>query len=186
MTDSTAEAAPSALAAPLAQLVGNLLGDLNASIEELSTEELNAQPLEGGPSVGFHVWHVLRTIDNIVNFVFHRDRPVWVTEGLHAEWDMPRIDQGTGMTEDESGALQFPGAAELAGYGQLVRDAVLPKIEAMDEAFLVGTTPARIAGQMTERARIETLGQVVIAHGREHYGQVQVLRQLLGKDALGF
>ena len=84
MTDSTADATPSALAAPLAQLVGNLLGDLNASIEELSTEELNAQPLEGGPSVGFHVWHVLRTIDNIVNFVFHRDRPIWVTEGLDA------------------------------------------------------------------------------------------------------
>ena len=185
MSDSTSDAAPSALAAPLAQLVARVIGDLDASIEELSSEELNAHPLEGGPSIGFHVWHVLRTIDNIVNFVFHRDRPVWVTEGLHAEWDMPRIDQGTGMTEDESGALQFPGAAELAGYGQLVCDAVLPKIEAMDEAFLVGTTPARIAGQMTERARIETLGQVVIAHGREHYGQVQVLRQLLGKDALG-
>ena len=52
-----------------------LIGDLNASIEEFSAEELNAHPLEGGPSIGFHVWHVLRTVDNIVNFVFHRDRP---------------------------------------------------------------------------------------------------------------
>ena len=186
MTDSTAEATPSALAAPLAQLVGNLLGDLGTAIEDLSVEELNAQPLEGSPSIGFHVWHVLRTVDNIVNFVFHRDRPIWVAEGLDKAWEMPRIDQGTGMTFEESTALQFASVADLAGYGAGVREAVQPKIEAMDEAFLVGTTPARIAGEMTERARIETLGQVVIAHGREHYGQVQVLRQLLGKDALGF
>ena len=186
MTDSTADAAPSALAAPLATLVGNLIGDLNGSIEELSAEELNAQPLEGSPSIGFHVWHVLRTIDNIVNFVFHRDRPVWVAEGLDKAWDMPRIDQGTGMTFDESTALQFASAADLVSYGADVRETVQPKIAAMDEAFLVGTTPARIAGEMTERARIETLGQVVIAHGREHFGQVQVLRQLLGKDVLGF
>ena len=185
MSDSTSDAAPSALAAPLAQLVARVIGDLDASIEELSSEELNAHPLEGCPSIGFHVWHVLRTIDNIVNFVFHRERPVWITSGLNAEWDMPRIDQGTGMAGDEAGALQFRDSAALAGYGQLVRDAVLPKIEAMDEAFLVGTTPARIAGEMTERPRIATLGQAVIAHGNEHYGQVQVLRQLLGKEALG-
>ena len=93
MTDAT----PGALAEPIAALVGALIDDLNGAIADLADGELNAQAMEGHPPIGFHHWHVLRTADNIVNFVFHRDRPVWVGQRLHEEWDMPRIDQGTGM-----------------------------------------------------------------------------------------
>ena len=176
MTDAT----PGALAEPIAALVGALIDDLNGAIADLADGELNAQAMEGHPPIGFHHWHVLRTADNIVNFVFHRDRPVWVEQRLHEEWGMPRIDQGTGMERGEAAAMRFAAAA-LVRYGEDVRDAVRPKIAAMTDGFLIGTTPARIAGKMTERRRIDTLGQVVLAHGSQHLGQIQVLRQLIGK-----
>ncbi|MYE45858.1 MAG: hypothetical protein F4X25_03725 [Chloroflexi bacterium] len=185
MTDSTAEATPSPLAPTLAEVTANLIRDLNTSIEELTSEELNARPIESGSSIGFHAWHVLRTIDNIVNFVFYRDRPFWVTEGLHEQLDLPRIDQGTGMTDEEANALHFRSAADLVSYGTGVLEVVQPKIEGMDEEFLLGTTQTRIAGRTAERQRMFSLSQVVIAHGREHYGQIQVLRQLLGRPSLG-
>ena len=185
MTDSNAEATPSPLAATLAEVTANLIRDLNASIEELTSEELNARPIESGSSIGFHAWHVLRTIDNILNFVFYRDRPVWVTEGLHEKLSLPRIDQGTGMTDEEANALHFASASDLVSYGTGVLEVVQPKIEGMDEEFLLGATQTRIAGRTAERQRMFSLSQVVIAHGREHYGQIQVLRQLLGKPSLG-
>ncbi len=175
---------PSALAQSLAALVDRTIDNLNAAIEELSDEELHAQALEGNPAIGFHVWHVLRTVDNIVHFVFYREQPVWTQQGLDEQWGLPRIEQGTGMERDEATAMRFPGAAALVAYGTAVRDAARAKIEAMDDEFLLGTTPARVAGQMIERERIESLGQAVIAHGNQHLGQIHVLRQLLGKPPM--
>ena len=176
---------PSVFAEPLAGLVARLIDDLNASIEDLDDDELHAHAMAGHPSIGFHAWHVLRTIDNIVNFVFYRDPPVWTAQRLHEQWGLPKVDQGTGMELDDATAMRFPGAAALVDYGVAVREAARAKIETMDDDFLLGTTQARVGGRMTERQRIETLGQVVIAHGGQHYGQIQVLRQLLGKPALG-
>lgn len=176
---------PSAYAQPLAALVGKLIDDLNSSIEDLSDEELHALALKDNPAIGFHAWHVLRTVDNIVHFVFFREQPVWTQQRLDQEWGLPKVDQGTGMERDDATAMRFPGAAALVAYGTDVRDAARAKIEAMDDDFLLGTTSARVGGQMTERRRIETLGQVIIAHGSQHFGQIQVLRQLLGKPPIG-
>lgn len=176
---------PSVFAESLALLVGRQIDDLNAALEDLSDDELHSHGMEGHPSVGFHAWHVFRTIDNIVHFVFYREPPIWTEQRLHQQWGLPKIDQGTGMERDDATEVRFPGVAALVGYGIAVRDSACTKIESMEDDFLLGTTPARISGQVIERQRIETLGQVVIAHSGQHYGQIQVLRQLLGKLPLG-
>ena len=175
----------SVYAQSLAALVARVIDDLNSSIEDLSGEELHAHALEGNPAIGFHAWHVLRTVDNIVHFVFFRELPVWTQQQLDERWGLPRMDQGTGMERDDASAMRFPGAAALIAYGTDVRDSARAKIEAMDDDFLLGRTRARIAGRTTEWQRIETLGQVVIGHSNQHFGQIQVLRQLLGKPPLG-
>ena len=126
---------PSVFAEPLAGLVARQTDDLNASIEDLDDDELQAQAMEGHPSIGFHAWHVLRTIDNIVNFVFYRDPPVWTARRLHQQWGLPKVDQGTGMALDEATAMRFPGTAPLVDYGVAVREAARAKIEAMDDDF---------------------------------------------------
>jgi len=176
---------PSAFAPALATLVARQADDINASIEDLSADELHAQPLEGNPSIGFHAWHVLRTIDNIVQFVFYREQPVWTQRRLDREWGLPKVQQGTGMEHEEATAMRFPGVEALTEYGVAVRDAARAKIEGMDDDFLLGTTKARVGDEMTERQRVDTIGQVLLAHSGQHYGQIQVLRQLLGKPALG-
>jgi hypothetical protein len=110
---------------------------------------------------------------------------VWAQQGLAEAWGLPPIEQGTGMDLEFVQAMRFPSVQALAGYCRDTSQAVVAKIEAMDDDFLLGTAPARVLGKVTERQRGETIGEVIVSHGNQHYGFIQLLRQLLGKDEFG-
>ncbi|MEZ4502875.1 MAG: DinB family protein [Dehalococcoidia bacterium] len=153
------------------------------AIEELNEEQLHFRPAESSNSIGFEAWHVFRTADNIVHFVFHRERPLWIQQDLHEAWGLPRIEQGTGMDPEVAHALRFPSAALLAGYGRDVRAAVIPRIEAMTDDELAVRSEVRPWGVIS---RQEAVGQTIIAHGNGHLGQISTARSLLGLPGLGF
>ena len=48
-------------------------------------------------------------------------------------------------------ALRFPSAVELARYGRDTSQALVAKIEAMDDEFLLGTTSTRVEGEILAR-----------------------------------
>jgi uncharacterized damage-inducible protein DinB len=167
----------------LALFSAHALDDLLAAIEGLDDEQLHFRPAESSNSIGFEAWHVFRTADNIVHFVFHRERPIWVQQGLHEAWGLPRIEQGTGMDPAVAHALRFPGTEALAGYGRDVRAAVVPRIEAMTDEDLAVLGEIRPWGVIS---RQEAIGQTIIAHGNAHLGQISTARALLGLPGLGF
>ena len=175
----------SVLAEQLALQVQTLLDGVAAAVEDLTDDELNALPVEGSLSVGFHGWHAFRTADNIVHFVFYRERPVWAEQGLAEAWGFPRNEQGTGMLLEEGQGLRFPSAAALASYGRDVAAAVVAKIEAMDDEFLLETTPTRTIGEVEERPRVDSVAGVILSHLNQHLGQMQLLRHILGRRSPG-
>ncbi|MDA1061807.1 MAG: DinB family protein [Chloroflexi bacterium] len=175
----------STLGSQLAVMTRELLEQLASSLDDLSPEELHALPLEFSTSIGFNAWHVMRSADNILHFVFYREQPIWAQQGLAEAWGLPRNEQGTGMPLADVQALRFPGPAELAQYGRDAASSIVARIETMDEAFLLGTTPGRLEGEVAERQRAHTLGRVIVSHGNQHYGFIQLLRQMLGKDEPG-
>ena len=162
---------------------GRVLDELIASVADLSDEELHALPQQAPNTIGFIAWHVLRSADNVVLFAFQRERTVWMRQGLHEAWGLPRIEQGTGMEQAEAAAVRFPGAAALADYGRAVRDEVLPRIEAMSDDYLTGVTRVVPWGEVP---RLEAIGQTIIVHGSQHLGEIAVIRRLLGRDAPSF
>ncbi len=162
--------------------VGRVLGALVDSVADLTDEELHALPPGAPNTVGFIAWHVFRSADNVVLFAFERERTVWMRQGLHQAWELPRIEQGTGMDAEAAAAVRFPGAAALAGYGRAVRDEILPRIEAMSDDYLVGV--ARVV-PWGEVPRLEAIGQTIIVHGSEHLGEIAAVRRLLGRDLPG-
>lgn len=169
------------LAAEYSRMVGRLLNEITHSLGDLTLDELHALPIEDSTSIGFNAWHVLRSADNIVQFVFHREPPVWRQQGLADAWDLPRNEQGTGMDLADVQAMRFPDVESLEGYCRDTTSAVVAKIEAMDDASFAETVSARIEGQMLELTRSAMLGQVVVSHGNQHLGYIHILRQLLGK-----
>ncbi len=167
----------------LALFATRALDGMVAAIEDLTHEELHARPSPLSNSIGWEAWHVFRTADNLVHFVFHRERPIWLAQGLDEAWGLPRVEQGTGMDPDTAHALVFPDANRLAQYGRDVRAAVIPRIESMSGDDLQSRTLVRPWGEVT---RQESIGQVVIAHGNGHRGQVSTARASLGKRGAGF
>lgn len=175
----------SLLAEHLANMAAATLNRLVSEIEDLTTDELHATPFADGNTIGFDAWHIARTFDNLVHFAFYRDQPVWLQQGLDEAWGLPRTAQGTGIPGAEARAMRFPEPQLLAGYVRAVRDAVTERIRAMDDDFLLGTSPARVMGAVTERQRAETIETVMITHGNQHIGQIDVMRQLLGRPGIG-
>lgn len=175
----------SPMAAQYAALCGAVLEGIAETLDDLEGDELHALPIEGGTSIGFNAWHLARSADNIVHFVFHRERPLWGQQELAEAWGLPRNEQGTGMPLAEAQGMRFPGAAPLAQYVRDVARVCAARIEAMDDGFLLGASTARILGEVAERERAATLGIVIVAHGNQHLGHIQLLRQLLGKPGSG-
>lgn len=155
---------------------------LVASIADLSDGELHARPSAGANSIGFEAWHVFRTVDNIVRFVFLREQTVWLAQGLDEAWGLPKAAQGTGAEVAETQAMHFPSAAALAQYGRDVAAATLPAVAAMTEAQLREVVTIRPFGEMT---RLASIGTNLIAHGNQHLGSITLARELLGKPYLG-
>jgi hypothetical protein len=167
----------------LALFSARVLDGVLGAIEGLGDEQLHFRPAESSNSIGFEAWHVFRTADNIVHFVFHRERPIWVQQDLHEAWGLPRIEQGTGMDPEVAHAMRFPSTELLAGYGRDVRDAVVPRLEAMTDDELAVRGEVRPWGVIS---RQEAVGQTIIAHGNGHLGQISTARALLGLPGLGF
>ena len=166
----------------LAHYTAAVLEQIASSIEDLTEDELHFRPDGPCNSIGFDAWHIPRTADNLIHFAFEREMPVWLQQGLNEAWDLPKADQGTSMTPEEAYGLRFPDAKLLAQYSRDVSAAIIPKIEAMSDEYLSERMDIRPNGNL---ARWEIIGQVVINHGNNHYGEINMALTLLGKPGLG-
>lgn len=174
--------APVDLSEQLSLHLDRLLQNCRRSVEDLTLEELNHQPSERAHSIGFDIWHVVRTVDNIVFFVFHREQPVWLRDGYVDRFGLPKVAQGTGMTDEEARALRFPEPSAFVEYVDAVRESATARIRAMSADELAEVTKVNPWG---ERSKAEHTLQVLIAHGNGHIGRCSLARALLGKDDLG-
>ena len=166
----------------LARYTDSLLRRTASAIEDLTDDELHFRP--GGPTntIAFDAWHIARTADNLVHFAFERQQPVWLQQGLNEAWGLPKADQGTGMSPEEAFALRFPSAEALAKYTTDVAEVIVPRIAAMSDEYLREAITIRPNGEL---ARCDIIGQVIINHGNNHYGEINMALTLLGKPGLG-
>jgi DinB superfamily len=175
--------ADATLGTQLSVLVDRMLQQCSAGAEGLSVDQLCDSADGKTNSMGFDLWHVARTVDNIIHFVFEREKPVWLVLNLNEKWGLPKVDQGTGMDEAMAHALKFPEASELAKYSEAVRTAVVPKIEGMSDEYLSEIVKIVPFGDIS---RMQAIMQVLVSHGNGHLGRVDHARNLLGAKGLGF
>jgi phage host-nuclease inhibitor protein Gam len=164
-------------------LIKRLLQYCEMSVDGLSVEQLCDTRGAVTNSIGWDVWHVVRTVDNIIHFVFEREQPVWLREGFDQRWGLPRVDQGTGQDPNDAYSLTFPAAAEFNGYTTAVSEAVVPRIEAMSMEYLATTQQIRPWGDVP---RMEAIGHGLIGHGNGHLGRVSLSRSLYGMKGLPY
>jgi DinB superfamily len=153
--------------AQYATLIARLLQYCDAGLEGLTIEQLC--DTRGGVtnSIGWDVWHVARTVDNIIHFVFEREQPVWLRDRFDARWSLPRVDQGTGQDPNDAYSLAFPQADELSTYVKAVSAAVVPRLAAMSTDYLATVQFIRPWGDVP---CMEAVGHGLIGHGNGHLG----------------
>ena len=134
-------------------------------------------------SIGWDIWHVVRTIDNIVHFVFEREQPVWLRQSFDQRWELPKVDQGTGQDPDDAYSLRFPAPEEFNRYTRAVSEAVVPRIAAMSMEYLATPQFIRPWGEIP---RMEAIGHGLIGHGNGHLGRVSLSRTLYGLKGLPY
>jgi hypothetical protein len=174
---------PPTIPGQYSSLVARLLQYCERGVEDLTVDQLC--DTRGGitNSIGWDVWHVVRTVDNIVHFVFERQQPVWLQLGFHEQWSLPKVDQGTGQDPNDAYSLRFPEPAEFSRYTKAVADAVVPRLASMSHEYLSEVQAIRPWGDVP---RMEAIGHGLIGHGNGHLGRVSYARTLLGLKGLPF
>lgn len=174
---------PPTMPAQYATLIKRVLQYSEAAVDGLSVEQLC--DTRGGVtnSIGWDVWHVVRTIDNIIHFVFEREQPVWLRDGFDMKWELPRVDQGTGQDPNDAYSMAFPKPQEFSTYTRAVQAAVVPRIESMTMEYLSGVLFIRPWGDIP---RMEAIGHGLIGHGNGHLGRASLARALYGLKGLPY
>ncbi len=169
--------------AQFATLIERVLVYCDWAVDDLTVDQLC--DTRGGltNSIGWDVWHVARTIDNIIHFVFEREQPVWLQGDFHTRWGLPKVDQGTGQDPDDAYSLRFPAPAEFKTYTAAVTRAVVPRLAAMSMEYLATPQFIRPWGDIP---RMEAIGHGLIGHGNGHLGRASYARTLFGLKGLPF
>lgn len=152
---------------------------LDASIAGLSPEQLHAVP-GGHPkanTIAWGIWHYVRTEDNVVRYVVQDRRPTVWMEGRYADrLGLPPVAQGTGMSTEEAHALRIKDLDLFREYAQKVW-ASTDELLADDASRLDKTVVVKPLGEMPA---YRALGQVCLAHGMLHLGEIELARTLVG------
>lgn len=170
---------PTAAEFILAQLK-RLHAALDTSLAELTPAQLHAVPA-GHPkanTIGWGIWHYVRTEDNIVRWVIQDRRPpIWTEDGYGQRLGLPPAAQGTGMSTEEAQALRIKDVPLFQEYTR--------KVWAGTEELFAAATPALLekivmVKPLGEMPVIQCLGQVGLTHGMTHLGEIGLARTLIG------
>jgi len=157
-----------------------LHGMLDTAIADLTPELFHTVPANH-PKANTLAWvffHFVRTEDNVVRFVLQKRRPtVWAEGGYAEKLGLPPVAQGTGMTTEQAQALRIKDLPLFKDYMQ--------KVWASTEDFLVKTGPADLEAMVTvkplgDMPGIRALGQTCVSHGHGHFGEIELIRTLIG------
>jgi hypothetical protein len=156
---------------------------LGGTLDGLTAEQLHAVPASHpkANTIAWGVWHVARTEDNVIRFVLQNRRPpVWTEGGYGDKLGLPPVAQGTGMSTGDAHALRLKDVALFRDYLQKVWASSDEFLATLDPATLDRSVMVKPLGELTVG---RVLAQVCVAHGFQHFGEMELARTLLGVPA---
>ncbi len=150
---------------------------MDDALEPVTDEQLNWLPEGKTVSIGFNAWHVYRTADNITNFVFKKQPPIWIAQNYFERMNLPKVDQGTGMALEGARAIVITDKAMLREYGAAVMADVVAYLKVIPAEELNEIQMIRPLGEMP---RWRVFRQVMMTHGFMHLGEIGAFKGILG------
>ena len=115
--------------------------------------------------------------------MLQRQQTVWLAHQLDERWGLPRITQGTGMPAEEAYALRLPSLGDFLDYARKVWASTDRYLDALTMEELSRIIKVNPFGEIPV---LQALGQILIAHGNQHLGEIWLTRELQGLKGVGF
>ena len=155
---------------------------LDTAVADMTLEQLNFRPREGGVSPFFSLWHDVRTEDNVINWVLERRPTVWLDGGYDQALGLPRTSQGTGMTDEEANAVVLRDLDVWRAYQPRVWERTAAYLGAMDPE---GFERRRVTIKpLPEMSLWDGLFGICLSHGYRHVGEIEYARGVIGLGGL--
>lgn len=149
--------------------------ELRRDVVELTPEELWWQAAPGINTPGFHLWHLVRDEDHVINVAVLRRTTVWEAGHWGRRLNLEVTGQGTGFSAGEAAALRYELAA-FREYAEAVWSASESALETADASVLDGV----VRWPDGELPMSTQLHSGMIGHAWLHLGEIRCLRGLQG------
>lgn len=152
--------------------------ELEHTLDGLTTDDLNWQPVPGANSIGWLAWHLTRSHDRNMSEVMGKEQ-LWLSDGWYARFGRPPdpAETGVGYSVQQAAAFRAPDGQVIMAYHRAVLARIKDYIHnQLSEAEFDRETYSPTL-HITLPVRRRLLG--VINEGFQHLGQAAYVRGLL-------
>jgi hypothetical protein len=161
--------------------INSVHGMLDKAAADMSAQQLNFRPIEGGLTPFFSLWHYVRTEDNIVNFVIQGRNTVWLEGGYDVKFGLHRTAQGTGMSDAQAAQVRLHDVVLWREYQGKVWRATDQYLDSLRPEDLERRVTIKPVGEMSLWSG---LNGMCLSHGYRHVGEIEYARGILGLGGL--
>jgi hypothetical protein len=155
---------------------------LDKAAGDMTADQLNFRPVEGGVTPFFSLWHYVRTEDNIINFVIQGTQTVWLDGGYDQKFGLHRTAQGTGMTDEQAQQIRIQDVGLWREYQSKVWQATDQFLQVLQ---LEDLDQKRVTIKpMGEMSLWSGLNGMCLSHGYRHVGEIEYARGIQGLGGL--
>ena len=155
---------------------------LDKAVEEMTSEQWNYWPSQGGVSAFFSLWHYVRTEDNIIQSVIKKRNTIWLEHRYHLALNLHKTSQGTGMTHKEAQEIRISDTDLWLKYQRQVWSSTYNFLSDTDIKELHERTI--LFKPLPPISLWNGLFGVCLTHGLRHVGEIEHARGLVGLDGL--
>ena len=155
---------------------------LDKALSDMSLEQWNYWPHEGGVSAFFSLWHYVRTEDNIINYVIKKENTIWLEHKYNEIFDLHRTSQGTGMSHEEAKEVKISNISIWKDYQNKVWQSTENLLDNIDVKEL--HEREIIIKPLPPMTLWRGLFYICLTHGYRHVGEIEHARGLVGLGGL--
>ena len=154
-------------------------------LDGLTLEDLHQRPAQDANTIGWLLWHTVRSLDRTVGDVMYGEQ-LWTKDGWHARFNRAPDpnETGWGHSFEEVGKFRVPDIMTLRDYQRAVIEKSIKYLEKIDEDELDRECPLS-----THPGTMVSAGNRVVGNINDcfqHVGQAAYVRGLLkGQGWLG-